>query len=104
MKTSLVVFALTAGLAAGGAFAQARAPMAPLSAQDKIVVKEYVTKNKHPSAKVTGSVVVGEALPPNVEFYSVEGPAPGTKYRYTIVNDRMVRVDPTSRKIIEIIE
>ena len=104
MKTSLVVYALTASLAASGAFAQAPAPMAPLSAQDRVVVKEYVIKNKHPSAKFTGSVVIGEALPPDVQFYSVEGPATVTKYRYTIVNDRMVLVDPTSRKIIEIIE
>jgi len=43
-------------------------------------------------------VRVGAVLPPNVTFYEV----PNMRYRYTIVTDRRVIVDPVTRRIIEV--
>ncbi len=54
-----------------------------------------------PSVTVRERVVVGEPLPPTVELR----PVPNyTQYRYAVVNDRRVIVEPRTRKIIKIIE
>jgi hypothetical protein len=54
-----------------------------------------------PSVTVRERVVVGEPLPPTVELR----PVPNyTAYRYAVVNDRRVIVEPRTRKIIRIID
>lgn len=54
-----------------------------------------------PSVVVHERVVVGEPLPPEVELR----PVPRyTEYRYAVVNDRRVIVDPHTRRVIKIIE
>jgi Protein of unknown function (DUF1236) len=54
-----------------------------------------------PSVTVRERVVVGEPLPPTVELR----PVPRySEYRYAVVNDRRVIVEPRTRKIIKIID
>lgn len=54
-----------------------------------------------PSVVVHERVVVGEPLPAEVELR----PVPHyTEYRYAVVNDRRVIVDPRTRRVIKIIE
>jgi hypothetical protein len=54
-----------------------------------------------PSMTVRERVVVGEPLPPSVELR----PVPSyNEYRYAVVNDRRVIVEPRTRKIIKIID
>ena len=54
-----------------------------------------------PSVVVHERVVVGEPLPEEVELR----PVPHyTEYRYAVVNDRRVIVDPHTRRVIKIIE
>jgi hypothetical protein len=54
-----------------------------------------------PSVTVRERVVVGEPLPATVELR----PVPNyTEYRYAVVNDRRVIVEPRTRKIIKIID
>jgi hypothetical protein len=54
-----------------------------------------------PSVIVRERVVVGEPLPPTVELR----PVPNyTEYRYAVVNDRRVIVEPRTRKVIKIID
>jgi hypothetical protein len=54
-----------------------------------------------PSVVVRERVVVGEPLPPEV----VLRPVPNyTEYRYAVVNDRRVIVEPRTRKVIKIID
>ena len=54
-----------------------------------------------PSVVVRERVVVGEPLPPAVELR----PVPRyTEYRYAVVNDRRVVVDPRTRRVIKIID
>jgi hypothetical protein len=53
------------------------------------------------SVVVRERVVVGEPLPPEVELR----PVPRyTEYRYAVVNNRRVIVDPRTRRVIKIIE
>jgi Protein of unknown function (DUF1236) len=54
-----------------------------------------------PSVTVRERVVVGEPLPPSVELRTVPN---YTEYRYAVVNDRRVIVEPRTRKIIKIID
>ena len=54
-----------------------------------------------PSVTVRERVVVGEPLPPTVELRTVPS---HTEYRYAVVNDRRVIVDPRTRRVIKIID
>jgi hypothetical protein len=60
-----------------------------------------VEGERAPSVVVRERVVVGEPLPPEVELRTVPR---YTEYRYAVVNDRRVIVDPRTRRIIKIIE
>ena len=60
-----------------------------------------VQAERAPSVVVRERVVVGEPLPPSVELRTVPS---HTEYRYAIVNDRRVIVEPRTRKIIKIID
>jgi len=53
------------------------------------------------SVVVRERVVVGEALPPSVELRVVPN---HTEYRYAVVNDRRVIVEPRTRKVIRVID
>ena len=60
-----------------------------------------VEAERAPSVVVRQRVVVGEPLPPQVQLR----PVPRyTEYRYAVVNDRRVIVEPRTRKIIRIID
>jgi hypothetical protein len=60
-----------------------------------------VERANTPSVVVRERIVVGEQLPGTVRLYTVpEYP----NYRYAVVNDQRVIVEPRSRKIIRIIE
>lgn len=50
---------------------------------------------------VEENVVVGEPLPPRVRLYAVPR---YERYRYAVVNDERVIVDPRTRRVIQIIE
>jgi Protein of unknown function (DUF1236) len=60
-----------------------------------------VTGANSPSVTVRERVVVGEPLPEAVELRPVPS---HTEYRYTVVNDRRVIVEPRTRKVIKIID
>ena len=60
-----------------------------------------VQGERAPSVVVHERVVVGEPLPPDV----VLRPVPNyTEYRYAVVNDRRVIVEPRTRKVIKVID
>jgi hypothetical protein len=60
-----------------------------------------IQEERAPSVVVHERVVVGEPLPPEV----VLRPVPSySEYRYAVVNDRRVIVEPRTRRIIKIID
>jgi hypothetical protein len=60
-----------------------------------------IDEERAPSVVVRERVVVGEPLPAEVELR----PVPRyTQYRYAVVNDRRVIVEPRTRKVIKIID
>jgi len=60
-----------------------------------------VQGERAPSVTVRERVVVGEPLPASVELRTVPS---HTEYRYAVVNDRRVIVEPRTRKVIKIID
>ncbi len=60
-----------------------------------------VRGESYPSVVVRERVAVGEPLPETVELR----PVPRySEYRYAVVNDRRVIVDPATRRVIRIVE
>jgi hypothetical protein len=86
-----------AGAIAGGA-------VGSISDADRTYVRGYVVQHRRPSVRVQGDVAVGAVLPRDVEFYPVEGNAGLANYRYSYVNDRAVLVDPSSRRVVYVVE
>ena len=63
------------------------------------VIREYVKKQPLASVKLPGvELIVGTALPDTVELHEV----PNVKYRYVVIDNRTVLVDPGSRKIVKV--
>ncbi|ALK08837.1 DUF1236 domain-containing protein [Blastochloris viridis] len=67
--------------------------------------REYVVKKKHSSYRYDGEVVEGSELPSSgVTYYEVPHEYGVKNYRYTVVNNRTVLVDPHTHRIVQIIE
>jgi hypothetical protein len=60
----------------------------------------YVERNETPSVRIQERVVVGEPLPNTVVLHEVPQ---HVEYRYAIVNNQRVIVEPRTRKVIKII-
>jgi len=77
-----------------------------LGFEDRPRFREYVVREHQPSFRYADEVRVGTVLPDrSVRLYEVPleyHVKPG--YRYAIVNDRPVIVEPRTRRIVEVIE
>ncbi|MBZ9882784.1 MULTISPECIES: DUF1236 domain-containing protein [unclassified Mesorhizobium] len=88
-------FLLLAGIGAAAAQDVVIAP------EQETVIKEYVHKQPLASVKIPGvELNVGSTLPDTVELHEV----PNVKYRYVVVDNRTVIVDPGTRKIVKVID
>ena len=78
-----------------------------LGVDDRPRFREYVVRERRPSYRYAEEVRVGAVLPEaGVEYYEVPveyGPRV-REYRYTIVNERPVLVEPRTRRIVEVID
>ena len=67
--------------------------------------RDYVVRERRPSFAYSGQVVIGAELPSaGVTYYDVPVEYGVPNYRYTIVNERPVLVDPGSHRIVQVIE
>jgi hypothetical protein len=67
--------------------------------------RHYVVEEHRPSYRYEGDVRVGAVLPEaGVTYYEVPPEYGVRDYRYTVVNDRPVLVDPHTRRIVEVVE
>jgi uncharacterized protein YcfJ len=67
--------------------------------------RTYVSERRVQSYKYDRDVRVGADLPSTgVTYYEVPKEYGVTKYRYTVVNDRTVLVDPATHRVVQIIE
>jgi hypothetical protein len=105
MKRSLI-----AGVAAfavmAGAQALAQTTVIQLEPEQRTKIKEYVVKQKVKPIAMKERVTVGATLPASVTLAPVPadwGPSV-TRYRYVYSDDNVMLVDPSSRKVVEIID
>jgi len=77
----------TVGAAVGAAVENPNAVITSIPRDRSVVVREQV--------------VVGEPLPPTVELRMVPR---HTEYRYAVVNDRRVIVEPRTRRVVRILD
>src|SRR5215210_2685567 len=74
--------------------------------EQRQIIKEYVVKEKVRPYKVQSRVTVGATLPADVELAPVPetwGPSFGA-YRYVYTGDDVVLVEPSSRRVIQVID
>jgi hypothetical protein len=95
------------GAVVGGALGAAAGTVGGiLGVEDRPRFREYVVREHRPSFRYRDDVRVGTVLPERgVTLYAVPSEyhvRPG--YRYAVVNDRPVIVEPRTRRIVEIIE
>lgn len=88
--------------AVGGAAAGAL--VGGIAADQRTEFRTYVKEQKVPSVAYREKVVVGATLPETVTYREVPARYGKTEYRYTVVNDQTVLVEPKTRKIVQIIE
>jgi hypothetical protein len=66
--------------------------------------RQYVTTQKVPSYSYREEVRVGSVLPESgVTYYDVPAEYKVKGYRYTVVNNTPVLVEPSSRKIVQVV-
>lgn len=67
--------------------------------------REYVVEERVPSYRYEREVVVGGELPPGaVRYYEVPSEYGVSEYRYTVVNEHTVLVDPATNRIVQVID
>jgi uncharacterized protein DUF1236 len=79
-----------------------------LTPDQRNAIYEEVSKDKSKTAAKDFSPVVGADVPPMIELYTLPDDAvariPGAKlYKYTMVQNKVVLVDPTRMRVIDII-
>ena len=76
-----------------------------LGVEDRPRFRTYVVQERVPSYRYESDVRVGAVLPEaGVTYYEVPAEYKVTGYRYTVVNDRPVLVDPRTRTVVQVIE
>ena len=67
--------------------------------------RHYVVEEHRPSYRYEGDVRAGAVLPETgVTYYEVPPEYGVRDYRYTVINERPVLVDPRTRRIVEVVE
>jgi hypothetical protein len=121
---TLAIVALVGGLVSGlDAAAQTTPPGAPgtdtgvsgaieqkliLSSAQRSAIYDRVSKDKSKIAPKDFSPVIGADVPPMIELYALPDEAvagvPAAKlYKYTMVEGKVVLVDPTKMRVVDVI-
>lgn len=76
-----------------------------LAEQQQPQFRQYVVTQGRPSYRYQEQVRVGTVLPSNgVTYYEVPAQYGVENYRYTVVNEQVVLVDPRTRRIVQIVD
>jgi hypothetical protein len=113
MKTRLMMASAAAALLASAAGAPAQTSTTTTTTTQTTVTNEqqskiraYVTRQKPASITAPSGFTVrsGATLPETVELETFPSDVGVTNYRYTVIGDRTVVVEPGTRRIVEVIE
>jgi hypothetical protein len=90
---------IVAATALWPALATAQTTVIETAPPDEVVT--YVQRESVPSVRIEGDIRVGGTLPGTVEIRTIPR---HEKFGYTVVNDRRVIVEPSTRRVIRIVE
>jgi hypothetical protein len=105
MKRTLLAGAAALAITLSGQ-ALAEGVSVEIAPDQRTRIKEYVVKEKVRPVTVKERVTVGATLPADVELRTVPsdwGPSV-TRYRYIYHDDNVVLVDPSSRRVVQIMD
>jgi hypothetical protein len=91
---------------AASQIAAAQTATVDISPQQRTEIKQYVVKEKVKPVTLKERVTVGATLPADVELAPVPqtwGPSV-SKYRYVYSDNHVMLVEPSSRKVVQVIE
>ena len=106
MKRVVIVGAAAIAVLASSQILSAQTAVIEIAPPQRTMIKEYVVKEKVKPLTLKERVTVGVTLPADVELVSVPetwGPSV-TKYRYVYWDNRVVLVEPSSRRVVHIID
>jgi hypothetical protein len=90
---------IVAATALWPALATAQTTVIETAPPDEVVT--YVQRESVPSVRIEGDIRVGGTLPGTVELRTIPR---HEKFGYAVVNDRRVIVEPSTRRVIRIVE
>jgi hypothetical protein len=105
MKRELLAVTAALAIFAGGQ-ALAQSVSVEIAPEQRTKIKQYVVKEKVKPITVKEKITVGATLPATVELQSVPadwGPSV-SKYRYVYHDNNVVLVEPSSRRVVHIID
>jgi Protein of unknown function (DUF1236) len=106
MRRTLIAGTAAIFVMAAGQIASAQSTTVEISPQQRTQIKEYVVKEKVKPVTLKERVTVGATLPADVELAPVPqtwGPS-FTKYRYVYSDNHVMLVEPSSRKVVQVID
>ena len=106
MNRFAVVAATALSVAFGAQQVLAQQVAVEIAPPTRTTIKEYVVKEKIKPVTIKEQVTVGAALPVGINFLPVPtvwGPTL-PKYHYVYHDNRVVLVEPSTRKVVQIID
>jgi hypothetical protein len=106
MKKMLIAGTAAMAILASGQILSAQTTTIEIAPEQRTRIKEYVVKEKVKPVTVKERVSVGATLPADVELVAVPetwGPSV-SKYRYVYSDNHVVLVEPSSRRVVQIID
>src|SRR5438270_7942980 len=106
MKRTFIAGAAAIAVLASSQILSAQTTTVEIAPEQRTKIKEYVVKEKVKPVTVKERVSVGATLPADVELAAVPsdwGPSV-SKYRYVYHDNHVVLVEPSSRKVVQIID
>ena len=98
----LAIIVTASMLVSGHAFAQ----VITLQPEQRTIIREYVERESVPVVEIERDLTVGQSIPEEVELSTVPqqwGPSMNG-YRYIYTDDRVYLIEPSSRRIIQVID
>jgi hypothetical protein len=105
MKYSLLAIA-TALIVTYSAESLAQSVEVEIAPESRTRIKEYVVRERVPSVRVRERITVGAVLPEEVELRTLPSDWGqwGTRYRYVYSDDNIYLVEPSSRRVVRVID
>lgn len=111
MKSLILAAVAAATLAGAPAFAQSTTTTTTtrttvIEPTERTAIREYIVRERPRAVTAPSgfSVSVGATLPSAVELHAFPETVGVRQYRYTVIGDRTVLVEPGSRRIVEVLD